>query len=209
MAGWLARFAPRPKSSTIESRRCVRGAARWLVVGLLVAACSKESKPVAEEPRVPAPSGEQGSDSPSAEAAAKVPKPTGDSAAPSGAVDTSSMQASVSEESFDLKLSPSGSYQVGQAGQVDVVLDAKPPFKVNQEYPYSFTLNESAGLSFANMKLKRDAVKLEEKRAILSIPFTPQEAGERTVSGTFKFSVCTEEQCLIKKHELALAVNVK
>jgi hypothetical protein len=43
----------------------------------------------------------------------------------------------------------------------------------------------------------------------MNVPFTPSEAGERTISGTFKFSVCTEEQCLIKKQELALAVTVE
>ena len=85
----------------------------------------------------------------------------------------------------------------------------KSPFKVNQEYPYSFSLKETAGLKYASMKLTQDAVKLELKRATMTVPFTPSEAGQRTISGTFKFSVCTEEQCLIKKEELALAVTVE
>jgi len=41
------------------------------------------------------------------------------------------------------------------------------------------------------------------------VPFTPQQPGERVISGTFKFSVCTDEQCLIKKHDLGVAVKVE
>ena len=92
---------------------------------------------------------------------------------------------------------------------MQIVLDAKAPFKVNQEYPYSFALNEAPGVKFASMKVAEDAVKLEQKRATMSVPFTPSEAGARTISGTFKFSVCTDEQCLIKKQELALSVTVE
>jgi hypothetical protein len=115
----------------------------------------------------------------------------------------------VNETSFDLKIQPKGSYQVGQSGTVEIVLDAKQPFKVNKDYPYSFKLNESQGLSFPAMKVQKDAIELQEKQAVMKVAFTPEAAGEKTISGTFKFSVCTEEQCLIKKHDLALAVTVE
>lgn len=179
--------------------------------------CSKESKPVAEEPKVPASSNSDTADSEGTkpEAAAAADSDFGE---PKGAADTKGAEpagaaaagkSTVSEDSYDLKLEPSGTYKVGAAGTVQIVLDAKAPFKVNQEYPYSFALNEAPGVKFASMKVAEGAVKLEQKRATVSVPFTPSEAGERTISGTFKFSVCTEEQCLIKKQELALAVTVE
>jgi hypothetical protein len=43
----------------------------------------------------------------------------------------------------------------------------------------------------------------------MKVGFTPDSPGERRVAGTFKFSVCTEEQCLIKKQDLSLAVKVE
>ena len=176
------------------------------IVSLLLAlgACSKESKPVAEDPKAP----------PVADTSESAPADTqsDEHSTPSKAADAESpardAKAQVSEDSFALELKPSGAYKVGQAGQVELVLEAKPPFKVNQEYPYSFSLNESTGLNFTSMKLTKDAVKLEEKRATLSVAFTPSQAGQKTISGTFKFSVCTDEQCLIKKEELALNVDV-
>ena len=179
-----------------------------------VIGCSKESKPIAEDPKVPASTetAEIEATKPEtapapADAKAADAKP-GESPAPAPAA-AGAAKAKVSEDSYDLKLEPSGTYKVGTAGAVQIVLDAKEPFKVNQEYPYSFALNEAPGVKFASMKVTGDAVKLEKKRATMSVPFTPSEAGARTISGTFKFSVCTDEQCLIKKQELALAVSVE
>lgn len=177
-----------------------------------VSGCSKESKPIAEDPKVPASTETAEVEATKPEAAPTVAAPaegkTGESPAPAAAA-AGDAKAKVSEDSYDLKLEPSGTYKVGTAGAVQIVLDAKGPFKVNQEYPYSFALNEAPGVKFANMKVTGDAVKLEKKRATMSVPFTPSEAGARTISGTFKFSVCTDEQCLIKKQELALAVTVE
>lgn len=187
-----------------------------VAVGLFASftGCSKESKPVAEDPKVP-----PSSNAANAEAEPAMAPATPDPAepalgAPSKAGEPASagaaeLKSKVSEDSFELKLEPSGTYKVGTAGQVQIVLDAKAPFKVNQEYPYSFALKETPGLKYASMKVAQDAVKLEPKRATMTVPFTPSEAGSRTVSGTFKFSVCTEEQCLIKKEELALSVPVE
>jgi len=203
-------------SRSLAKNAPVRGGA-LLVLGFVAslagAGCSKESKPIAEDPKVPPSSSSETAEiEPSKPEAAPTPAPapadgkTGESPTPAAAGDA---KAKVSEDSYDLKLEPSGTYKVGTAGAVQIVLDAKGPFKVNQEYPYSFALNEAPGVKFANMKVTGDAVKLEKKRATMSVPFTPSEAGARTISGTFKFSVCTDEQCLIKKQELALAVTVE
>jgi len=177
-----------------------------------LSACSKESTPVAENPKLPADS----QASSEADAPEKAEPSTeqklgtqSEPKAPSGGPAAAELKSEVNEDTFQLKLQPTGAYKVGEEASVELVLDAKAPYKVNQEYPYSFALNESAGISFTSMKLKQDSVKLEDKRATMKVPFTPSEAGERTISGTFKFSVCTEEQCLIKKQDLALAVSVE
>lgn len=182
--------------------------------GAFSTGCSKESKPVAEDPKVPASSSTETADGEgtkpeAARAATDAKGATDANGAPAAAAAAGDGKSTVSEDSYDLKLEPSGTYKVGTAGTVQIVLDAKAPFKVNQEYPYSFALNEAPGVKFASMKVAEDAVKLEQKRATMSVPFTPSEAGARTISGTFKFSVCTDEQCLIKKQELALAVTVE
>lgn len=195
------------------SKNCATGVC--LVLGLVgvSTACSKESKPVAEDPKMPASSTSEsaegeGSKVEAARAPAEAAAADSDDANGAEAA-AAAGKSKVSEDSYELKLEPNGTYKVGSAGTVQVVLDAKEPFKVNQEYPYSFALNDAPGVKFASMKVADGAVKLEQKRATMSVPFTPSEAGERTISGTFKFSVCTDEQCLIKKQELALAVTVE
>ena len=48
-----------------------------------------------------------------------------------------------------------------------------------------------------------------DKRAVLTVPVLPTSAGSKTVSGTVYFSVCTDEQCIIKKQRLAVTINVE
>ncbi len=117
--------------------------------------------------------------------------------------------ARVSEANFDLSVQPTGNYQVGQKGSVKVVLDAKGVYKVNDEYPYKFKLEPNAGLEYAQDVVKKDAVKLEKKRATMTVSLTPKTAGKQRLAGKFYFSICTDEKCLIEKRDLALDIEVK
>src|SRR6187402_1963550 len=142
-------------SGSLAKHARSRGGA-LLVLGFVASigtGCSKESKPIAEDPKVPASSSTESAEveaakpeAAPADAKAADPK-AGESPAPAAAP-TGDAKAKVSEDSYDLKLEPSGTYKVGTAGAVQIVLDAKGPFKVNQEYPYSFALNEAPGVKF-------------------------------------------------------------
>ena len=81
--------------------------------------------------------------------------------------------------------------------------------EINQQYPYKFKAKEAAGVKFAQPVVGKDAAKIEQQRVTMRVPFVPDAAGQRTVSGQFAFSVCTEETCLIEKRDLALVVDVK
>ncbi len=61
-------------------------------------------------------------------------------------------------------------------------------------------------MRYASAVLTRDAVKLEEKQARLSVDLTPETAGPKSVGGTFSFSLCSAERCLVEKRELAANV---
>ncbi|HEY4157061.1 MAG TPA: hypothetical protein VGM29_03150, partial [Polyangiaceae bacterium] len=113
------------------------------------------------------------------------------------------------DASFDLSLSPKGAYSSGQAGEADIVLVAKAPYHVNDKYPYKFKLKESPGLTFPNLVIAKDAVKLEAMKAEIPVAFTPQGAGKKVVAGQLSFSVCTADKCQIEKRELALDIDVK
>ncbi|MEO7035404.1 MAG: hypothetical protein ABI548_15870 [Polyangiaceae bacterium] len=139
--------------------------------------------------------------------AAAVPAaPAADSAAV--AAPTTPALSKYSEAAFDLELQPKGAYASGKAGVAEIVLNAKAPFHVNQQYPYKFKLKESPGLTYPNMVVGKDAVKLEPARATVPVAFTA-EAGKHTVTGQLSFSVCTDDKCVIEKRDLALEIEAK
>jgi hypothetical protein len=168
--------------------------------------CSKETPPAAGEARSASnaanPQGlPQTADAASAAPAAAAAEPA---AAPAPGA------AKFSDTGFDLSLeAPKASLKAGQAGVVEVLLTAKPPFHVNDKYPIKLKLKETPGIKYDNLTLGKDAVKLEAMKAVMPVSFTPDGAGKRTVAGQFAFSVCTEDKCLMEKRDLALDVTVE
>src|SRR5690606_8557636 len=111
---------------------------RWLalIATALLFACNKEAPTVSEEPQAPSSPKQAGLETVTAAAMpAAAPETTTPEApapaAPEGAV--AQAAARVSDTSFELALIPKGAYEVGKPGQVEVVLDAKPPYKVNDK----------------------------------------------------------------------------
>lgn len=153
----------------------------------LASGCNKDT-PKAEQPAAPAET-----------AAALTPKPEVEGPG----------QPSYSEESFELTLSPKGSYAVDQPAQAQVVLVARGAFKCNDQYPYKLKLDPSEGLQFPKQLITKDAVELQHKSAVMTVDFTPKRAGPATLSGLYSFSVCTDDKCLIEKRKLSLAIDVK
>jgi hypothetical protein len=168
----------------------------------LLAGCSKETPPAAEEPR-------SASNAATPQAAPKAAEPGSTAAtAPEAAAPVGS--AKFSDTAFELSLdAPKASLKAGQAGTVEVVLAAKAPFHVNDKYPIKLKLKETPGVKYDNLVIGKDAVKLEAMKAVMPVSFTPDAAGKRTVAGQFAFSVCTEDKCLMEKRDLLLDVNVE
>jgi hypothetical protein len=180
-----------------------------LVAGaVLSTACKREAPPAGEDARAPTSQGTPApAEAPAAPAAA--PSSTPAAAAAPAAADSAAGSSRYDEAKFALVAQPAGTYAAGKEGTVEIVLDAKPPFHANQQYPYKFKAKEAPGVKFAQPVVGKDAAKLEPQRVTMRVPFTPDGAGQRTVSGQFAFSVCTEETCLMEKRELSLVVDVK
>lgn len=108
---------------------------------------------------------------------------------------------------FLVKLSPLEDLVVGQPSQVRLEMEAKPPFHVNQEYPYKFTLDASAQLRAAQPVVSKEQFELAESMASANIEVTPLQPGIHTLGGLFAFSVCTDDKCLIERRKLALELS--
>lgn len=179
------------------------GSVTLLCVALSVALtdCKNQAPPAAETTAT----------APAASAPAAVAEGSAAPAAPGyiAAAPAGPATSKYSEANFDLTLSPKGAYAPGQAAEAEIVLVAKAPFHVNQNYPYKFKLKDAPGLKFANAVVGKDAVKLEPARATLPVAFTPESAGKHTLAGQMSFSVCTDDKCMIEKRELSLDIDAK
>lgn len=189
-----------------------RGLSCVLALAVGSVACSKESPPTAAEPQSPvsAVSVSPARAEPTnvaAEPAAGVKPAAAVEAAPAEPAPLAKSQ--VADANFELKISAKGAFEVGKPGEAEIVLDAKPPFHVNDKYPYKFKLKETPGLSFPAPLVGKDAVKLEKARATMNVSFTPKSAGKHELAGQFAFSVCTDDKCLIEKRDLSLLVDAK
>ena len=88
---------------------------------------------------------------------------------------------------------------------VRIELTALAGFKVNREYPFKFVPAAAEGLEHDGT----GAFTIESDTAgVLTHRFRPAAAGPASVSGTFKLSVCTEEQCEIEAVPVAVSVPV-
>jgi hypothetical protein len=112
------------------------------------------------------------------------------------------------EETFDLSLRAVGSAAAGKPASAQVVLIPKAGYHTNDKYPYKFKTATNAGVSYRTSVFTKEDVTLEEHRATMKLDFTPDSAGEKTLSGQFAFSVCSAEKCLVEKRDLTLSVAV-
>jgi hypothetical protein len=164
-------------------------------------ACNKETPPSAEQPKAPDAEVRSTPTTAMTPAAAPAEAPSAGSAA--------AASSRVSESQFELAIAPNGAYQAGKEGAVQIVLDAKAPFHVNDQYPIKFKVKESAGVKYSAAVVGKDKATIEKMKATMPVAFVPESAGQRTVAGQLLFSVCTDENCLMEKRDLSLTVDVK
>lgn len=97
-----------------------------------------------------------------------------------------------------------------------IKLAATSGYHVNKEYPYKFVAAPAPGITFLGKsepttfsKAAGDFQEEGEKRATMSVRFRPASRGEAKVSGTYKMSVCSDDQCQIEQQPISLVVPVK
>lgn len=143
---------------------------------------------------------------PAGNAAAGAAKTSTDVAAAPAAGTTRGPAAG--NDTYSTWLETVGSYTAGQPGQVRLVLEAKAPYHCNEEYPYKFTFGAPVGGITYPTPVVKDT-KVAEMSATTTLPIQAAAKGAATVQGTFNFSVCSKDKCLIEKANLSLPIEVK
>jgi hypothetical protein len=99
---------------------------------------------------------------------------------------------------------------VGSEGSFKVTVVPKAPWHMNLDFPTSLAMGAPDGVKLAKADLKKaDAAKLDENSAEFAVKFTPEAAGDKTFTGTFKFAVCQDEACSPVTEEVAVKIAVK
>ncbi|HMA93143.1 MAG TPA: hypothetical protein VKP30_10680 [Polyangiaceae bacterium] len=128
--------------------------------------------------------------------------PTGDVPAPRG-------QAKYDEPQFSLSVVAPTDATKGATAGLNVVLVAKPPFHVNEEYPHRFRVIAARGLSTPAKMIQRDSAKVTKSRLEMAVPVTLDNEGPYGLDGEMGFSVCTNEKCLMEKRPLSIEFGPK
>lgn len=104
---------------------------------------------------------------------------------------------------------------VGQECTMTVRLASTSGYHVNKQYPYKFVATSSPGLTFLGKPeastFSRESGDFREEsdtNATMTVRFKPESKGSASVAGTFKMSVCSDENCQVEQTPIALLVPV-
>jgi hypothetical protein len=113
--------------------------------------------------------------------------------------------------SFLLEVSPvQPSYSAGRPGEVEIALESRGEWHVNEEYPIRVDLKAEPGVTIPKAELvKDDAKEFGEEKVRFLAAVEPSAAGEHEVTCDVSFALCTEENCILERRTLAMKLEVK
>jgi hypothetical protein len=113
------------------------------------------------------------------------------------------------DAAFHVAIRAVGEYAALVPGVAEIVLTPKGAYHCNEKYPYKLKVAASPGIKYVTDTVGAGQVDLDPARAVLRLGFTPERSGQLAVGGTFAFSVCSEDRCLIERRPLSLTIAVK
>lgn len=103
-----------------------------------------------------------------------------------------------------------------QRCNVGLKLTATGAFHVNDQYPYKFKADASPAVEFLGTdpagknvfsKPAGDWAQTGAKSGVMTVHVAPNGPGRSTISGVFKLSVCSEQNCLIEQPQLQVSIH--
>jgi hypothetical protein len=113
-------------------------------------------------------------------------------------------QAPLAEKPFfRVDAKPIAPCPVSSTCEAELVLTALGAYHVNDEYPTKFVPDAASGVRIDG----EGTFKISgEKHGTMRVRFTPTTPGTAKLVGTFKLSVCSEENCEIESPKITLDV---
>ncbi len=151
--------------------------------------------------------------------AAKTQAPaTGDNAGQGEVVDGTGPQLEVvsldnpiNDKSYHLTVTGPAQVQKGKPAFFEVTLTPKNPYHTNKLFPFELSFgNLPAGVTLdKTLYRKKDAALFSPEKAVFKVKVTAKGNLPVTVSGLYKFSVCTPKFCETPKAKVLLTVGKK
>ena len=159
----------------------------WMALSTTVAtACDREEQVAVSDPAES-----------TAVAVEEAPKPT-----------AAAEQAPPSNATLYTVAGPKTPVAVGTPADIELRVEAGEGFKINENYPWAFSLQASEALGVAATEISGDALKMQKASAAIPVKVTANAAGEHTLTATGNFSVCNEDRCeLLRDKEVSFTVR--
>jgi hypothetical protein len=90
---------------------------------------------------------------------------------------------------------------VGQEVELPIVIQARPGYKVNKDFPWRFVLESTPSLTAVTGELTATDVDLQELKAVIPARVKVAQSGEHTGEVTANFSICNDDVCKFYRNE--------
>jgi len=113
--------------------------------------------------------------------------------------------------SFLLAVAPAQpKYAAGKPGQLEIALESRGEWHVNQEYPIRVDIKAPDGVVLPKAELvKDDAKEFGDDKVRFLARVEPSAAGKHEVTCDVSFAMCTEENCILEKRTVAMELEVQ
>lgn len=122
---------------------------------------------------------------------------------------TARSEARGADDNYAVAIDAPKESKVGQAARTRLRLTGKGKYHVNAQYPISLTVTPPAGVDVPKARLKAADGQVSEKEARFEVGFTPRDAGAKVFTAELKFSVCTAQNCDIKKEKITWTTTAR
>jgi hypothetical protein len=119
---------------------------------------------------------------------------------------------------FFVDAAPAGDCVAGATCSLTLKLVATGEYHINEDYPYKFKADDTAGVEFLGSDAAGKSVfskqasnwqKTDERSGAMTVAFRAAVKGPKTLGGTFKLSVCSAQNCQLEQQQVQATVAVR
>ncbi len=101
-------------------------------------------------------------------------------------------------------------YTAGRPGEVEIALESRGDWHVNQEYPIRVDIKTPEGVKVPKAELvKDDAAEFSEEKVRFLASVEPSAVGKHELACDVSFAMCTEENCILERRTVAMELEVQ